>query len=57
VWDTGCNSWYLTDEGSVELWPYDRETMTAMLSRPDNMISTSLGPLQPPSVLRHKFDD
>jgi hypothetical protein len=32
VWDTGCNSWYLTDEGNVELWPYDRE---AMLSRPD----------------------
>lgn len=21
VWDTGCNSWYLTDEGNVDLWP------------------------------------
>jgi cation diffusion facilitator CzcD-associated flavoprotein CzcO len=35
VWNTGCNSWYLTDEGNVDLWPYDRKTMTAMLSRPD----------------------
>ena len=35
MWDTGCNSWYLTDEGNVELSPYDRETVTAMLSRPD----------------------
>ncbi len=35
MWDTGCNSWYLTDEGNVDLWPYDRETMTASLSRPD----------------------
>ena len=33
VWNTGCNSWYLTDEGNVDLWPYDRKTMTAMLSR------------------------
>ncbi|MDT5017095.1 MAG: hypothetical protein QOD39_3255 [Mycobacterium sp.] len=24
VWNTGCNSWYLTDEGNVDLWPYDR---------------------------------
>jgi hypothetical protein len=30
-----CDSWYLTDEGNVDLWPYDRETMTASLSRPD----------------------
>lgn len=36
VWNTGCNSWYLTDEGNVDLWPYDRKTMTAMLSRPDD---------------------
>ncbi len=36
VWNTGCNSWYLTDEGNVDLWPYDRRTMTAMLDRPDD---------------------
>jgi cation diffusion facilitator CzcD-associated flavoprotein CzcO len=35
VWNTGCNSWYLTDEGSVDLWPYDRKTMTSMLAEPD----------------------
>jgi cation diffusion facilitator CzcD-associated flavoprotein CzcO len=36
VWNTGCNSWYLTDEGNVDLWPYDRKTMTAMLAQPDD---------------------
>ena len=36
VWNTGCNSWYLTDEGNVDLWPYDRKTMAAMLHRPDD---------------------
>ncbi len=36
VWNTGCNSWYLTDEGNVDLWPFDRKTMTEMLSRPDD---------------------
>jgi len=36
VWNTGCNSWYLTDEGNVDLWPYDRTTMTEMLNRPDD---------------------
>jgi cation diffusion facilitator CzcD-associated flavoprotein CzcO len=35
VWNTGCNSWYLTDEGNVDLWPYDRKTMTRMLAEPD----------------------
>lgn len=32
VWNTGCNSWYLTEGGAVDLWPYDRAAMTAMLS-------------------------
>lgn len=32
VWNTGCNSWYLTEDGAVDLWPYDRAAMTAMLS-------------------------
>ncbi len=36
VWNTGCNSWYLTDEGNIDLWPYDRKTMTEMLARPDD---------------------
>jgi cation diffusion facilitator CzcD-associated flavoprotein CzcO len=36
VWNTGCNSWYLTDEGNVDLWPYDRKTLAAMLSEPDD---------------------
>lgn len=35
VWNTGCNSWYLTDGGSVDLWPFDRRTMTGMLAEPD----------------------
>jgi cation diffusion facilitator CzcD-associated flavoprotein CzcO len=36
VWNTGCNSWYLTEDGNVDLWPYDRKTMAAMLTRPDD---------------------
>jgi cation diffusion facilitator CzcD-associated flavoprotein CzcO len=36
VWNTGCNSWYLTDEGNIDLWPYDRKTMTEMLAPPDD---------------------
>lgn len=35
VWNTGCNSWYLTESGAVDLWPFDRATMKAMLSCPD----------------------
>jgi cation diffusion facilitator CzcD-associated flavoprotein CzcO len=35
VWNTGCNSWYLTDEGNVDLWPYNRATMSALLAQPD----------------------
>lgn len=35
VWNTGCNSWYLTESGAVDLWPFDRATMKAMLSSPD----------------------
>lgn len=36
VWNTGCNSWYLTDEGNIDLWPFDRKAMTTMLARPDD---------------------
>lgn len=35
VWNTGCNSWYLTDDGTIDLWPFDRATLTRMLSAPD----------------------
>ena len=34
VWNTGCNSWYLNENNSVDLWPYDRATLTAMLATP-----------------------
>ncbi len=36
VWNTGCNSWYQTDEGNIDLWPFDRKTLTAMLTEPDD---------------------
>jgi cation diffusion facilitator CzcD-associated flavoprotein CzcO len=35
VWNTGCNSWYLTEDGTVDLWPFDRATLTRMLAEPD----------------------
>ena len=36
MWNTGCNSWYRTEDGTIDLWPYDRATMTRMLARPDD---------------------
>lgn len=35
VWATGCNSWYFTEGGSIDLWPFTRRTMRAMLSKPE----------------------
>ena len=35
VWNTGCNSWYFNEAGGIDLWPFDRKTMTAMLRTPD----------------------
>jgi len=35
VWNTGCNSWYLTDDNTIDLWPYDRATLTSMLAAPE----------------------
>lgn len=35
VWNTGCNSWYQKDDGTIDLWPYDRATMRRMLTHPD----------------------
>ena len=33
VWNTGCNSWYFTDSGNIDLFPFDRKAMTRMLSK------------------------
>lgn len=35
VWNTGCNSWYLKDDGTIDLWPFDRATMRRLLTHPD----------------------
>ncbi|GAB11687.1 putative monooxygenase [Gordonia araii NBRC 100433] len=35
VWNTGCNSWYFAQDGTIDLWPFDRATLTRMLSAPD----------------------
>jgi cation diffusion facilitator CzcD-associated flavoprotein CzcO len=35
VWNTGCDSWYLYQDGTVDLWPFDRHTMRRMLNHPD----------------------
>ncbi|MDV8001802.1 NAD(P)/FAD-dependent oxidoreductase [Rhodococcus sp. IEGM 1408] len=36
VWNTGCTSWYRTDRGAIDLWPFDRRTMERMLTEPDD---------------------
>lgn len=36
VWNTGCRSWYFTDERTIDLWPFDRRTMTDLLTEPDD---------------------
>lgn len=36
VWNTGCNSWYITEGGAIDLWPFDRKTMVRMLSAPED---------------------
>ncbi|ALG86867.1 flavin-containing monooxygenase [Gordonia phthalatica] len=36
IWNTGgCNSWYFTESGVVDLWPFDRATLDAMLAEPE----------------------
>ncbi|BBY12537.1 putative monooxygenase [Mycobacterium marseillense] len=32
VWTTGCNSWYFADDNHIDLWPFDRKRMTALLT-------------------------
>lgn len=36
VWNTGCNSWYLTEGDTIDLWPYDRATLVSMLRSPED---------------------
>lgn len=35
VWNTGCNSWYFSEGGTIDLWPFDRGTLAKMLSEPE----------------------
>lgn len=36
VWTTGCNSWYLGDDGLPELWPYRPQDYLRLLETPDD---------------------
>jgi len=35
VWNTGCNSWYFSEDGTIDLWPFDIATLDRMLDEPD----------------------
>ncbi|RPA59031.1 NAD(P)/FAD-dependent oxidoreductase [Gordonia oryzae] len=35
VWNSGCNSWYFTDSGNIDLWPFTRSKLTEMLTQPN----------------------
>jgi hypothetical protein len=35
VWNTGCTSWCLKDDGAVDLWPFDLRTTRRLLGAPD----------------------
>jgi cation diffusion facilitator CzcD-associated flavoprotein CzcO len=35
IWVTGCNSWYLDDEGTPTLWPWSAGRFRKMMRRPD----------------------
>jgi cation diffusion facilitator CzcD-associated flavoprotein CzcO len=34
VWNTGCNSWYQQEDGTIDLWPFNRADMRRMLGEP-----------------------
>ena len=36
VWNTGCNSWYRKDDGTIDLWPFSRAEMKRMLGEPED---------------------
>jgi cation diffusion facilitator CzcD-associated flavoprotein CzcO len=35
VWNTGCNSWYQREDGTIDLFPFNRATMKRMLGEPE----------------------
>lgn len=36
VWNTGCHSWYQQEDGTIDLWPFNRATMKRMLGEPED---------------------
>ena len=48
VWNTGCNSWYFKEDGTVDLWPFDMKTVHRYLSTPD-MADYVITPVTRPS--------
>ncbi len=36
VWNTGCNSWYQQEDGTIDLWPFNRAEMKRMLGEPED---------------------
>lgn len=36
VWNTGCNSWYQKEDGTIDLWPFTRETLDEKFAAPVN---------------------
>ncbi len=36
VWNTGCNSWYFTEDNTIDLFPWDRATMVELLNSPED---------------------
>jgi hypothetical protein len=35
VWNTGCNSWYFSESGTIDLFPFSRSTLSSMLQTID----------------------
>jgi cation diffusion facilitator CzcD-associated flavoprotein CzcO len=35
VWNTGCSSWYFTEDNRIDLWPFDRKRLTRTLTHPN----------------------
>ena len=34
VWNTGCNSWYQKEDGTIDLWPFTREVLDERFASP-----------------------
>lgn len=53
VWNSGCDSWYFTDNGSIDLWPYSKKVLTALLAHPDRRhytLTRSAAPTSTPGL-------